>query len=63
MGYPADTYGPFPADVPEAERFAQPRPSHQDVERKRSGGLQDSPLRELPIRPVGPEDYKPVRLR
>lgn len=63
MGYPADTYGPFPADVPESERFANPRPNHQDVERKRSGGLSDSPLRELPIRPVGPDDYKPARFR
>lgn len=63
MGYPDSTYGPFPANVPERDRFPQPRPNHTDVERERSGGLSDSPLRELPIRPVGPEDYKPFRLR
>jgi len=63
MGYPENTYGPFPSNIPERDRFREPSPTHQEVERRRSGGLQDSPLRELPIRPVGPEDYKPFRLR
>lgn len=63
MGYPPDTYGPFPADVPESGRWPQPRPNHQDVERKRSGDLRDSPDKELPVRPVGPEQYNPVKFR
>ncbi len=63
MGHPADTYGPFPANVPEAGRWPHPAPDHQQVERERSGGLSDSPNRELPVRPVGPVPYNPVRLR
>lgn len=63
MGFPSDTYGPFPANVPEADRFKQPSPTHHEAERKQSGGLGDSPNAELPVRPVGPVPYSPVRLR
>lgn len=63
MGHPADTYGPFPANVPEADRFSQPQPDHQAVERKRSGGLSDAPDDTMPVRPVGPVPYSPTRLR
>lgn len=60
---PPGTYGPFPGDMPEADRFAQPRPDHQDLERRQSGGLSDAPDDTMPVRPVGPVPYSPSRLR
>lgn len=35
--------GPFPANVPESERFVQPAPNQLAADRAQSGGLSDDP--------------------
>lgn len=59
---PDGSFGPFPGDVPESGRWPHPRPNHQDIERRQSGGLGDAPDDGGP-KPVGPDNYVPARLR
>lgn len=43
--------GPFPANMPESERFRTPKPDHVDAEREMSGNLEPSsdPVNNGPV--------------
>jgi hypothetical protein len=50
--------GPFPADMPERERWQRPSPDHYEAERRQSGNLpiqyEDNPVRD----PASPVRYR-----